>query len=102
MRHRRNRAGAAILACALPAIAASLQARDARASSTPAGRKTAVDAVFAAYDRTDSPGCALGVFQNGRIEYARGYGMANLELGSANSPQTVYDIGSTAKQFTAF
>jgi CubicO group peptidase (beta-lactamase class C family) len=28
--------------------------------------------------------------------------MANLELGVANSPQTVFDIGSTGKQFTAF
>jgi CubicO group peptidase (beta-lactamase class C family) len=28
--------------------------------------------------------------------------MANLELGVANSPQTVMDIGSTGKQFTAF
>ena len=60
-----------------------------------------VDRIFAQWDRTDSPGCALGVFQNGRIEYARGYGMANLELGVALSPQSVFDIGSTSKQFTA-
>jgi CubicO group peptidase (beta-lactamase class C family) len=63
---------------------------------------TNVDAIFAEYDRTDSPGCALGVFQDGRIEYARGYGMANLEHALANSPQTVFDIGSTSKQFTVF
>ena len=60
-----------------------------------------VDRVFAAYDRTDSPGCALGVYRDGRIAYARGYGMANLELGVALSPQSVFDIGSTSKQFTA-
>jgi len=60
-----------------------------------------VDAIFKEYDRSDSPGCALGVYRNGRIEYARGYGMANLELGIANSPQTVLDIGSTGTQFTA-
>ncbi len=28
--------------------------------------------------------------------------MANLELGVANTPQTVFDIGSTSKQFSAF
>jgi CubicO group peptidase (beta-lactamase class C family) len=61
-----------------------------------------VDAIFAEYDRTDSPGCAVGVFQDGRIEYTRGYGMANLEHALANSPQTVFDIGSTSKQFTVF
>ena len=64
--------------------------------------KAQVDAVFSEFDRSDSPGCALGVFRDGRIEYARGYGMANLELGVANSAQSIFDIGSTSKQFTAF
>ena len=64
--------------------------------------KAKVDAVFHDYDRSDSPGCALGVYRDGRIVYERGYGMANLELGVANSPQSVFDIASTSKQFTAF
>ena len=68
----------------------------------PSDTKSQVDAIFAEYDRSDSPGCALGVYRDGRIVYARGYGMANLELGVANSPETVFDIGSTSKQFTAF
>jgi CubicO group peptidase (beta-lactamase class C family) len=42
------------------------------------------------------------VYRDGKIAYERGYGMANLELGVANSPQSVFDIGSTSKQFTAF
>ena len=60
-----------------------------------------VDRIFAQWDRTDSPGCALGVYRNGRVDYSRGYGMANLELGVSVSPQSVFDIGSTSKQFTA-
>jgi CubicO group peptidase (beta-lactamase class C family) len=64
--------------------------------------RRAVDSVFIKYDRTDSPGCALGIYRDGRILYARGYGMANLELGIAISPRTVFDIGSTSKQFAAF
>src|SRR5438876_12251792 len=60
-----------------------------------------VNQIFATWNRTDSPGCALGVYRDGRIEYARGYGMANLELGVPLSPQSVLDIGSTSKQFTA-
>jgi CubicO group peptidase (beta-lactamase class C family) len=64
--------------------------------------RSQVDALFSEYRRTDSPGCALGVFRNGRIDYAQGYGMANLELGVAIAPSTVFDIGSTSKQFSAF
>ncbi|MEO7962362.1 MAG: serine hydrolase domain-containing protein [Gemmatimonadaceae bacterium] len=64
--------------------------------------KTArVDSVFRAFDRTDSPGCALGVYQDGAIKYARGYGMASLEHSVPISPRTVLDVGSISKQFTA-
>ncbi len=60
-----------------------------------------VDSVFRAFDRTDSPGCALGVYQDGAIRYARGYGLASLELSVPLSPRTVLDVGSISKQFTA-
>lgn len=59
------------------------------------------DRVFRAFDRTDGPGCALGVYQNGAIRYARGYGMASLEHGIPLTPRTVLDVGSISKQFTA-
>ena len=59
------------------------------------------DSVFRALDRSDGPGCAVGVFRNGAVRYARGYGMANLELGVAITPHTVFDVGSVSKQFTA-
>ncbi|MCI0387404.1 MAG: serine hydrolase [Acidobacteria bacterium] len=60
-----------------------------------------VDRIFAQYDKPDSPGCALGVIKDGKLVYARGYGMANLEHGIPNGPKLVYDIASTSKQFTA-
>lgn len=60
-----------------------------------------VDSVFAAIDRTTSPGCAVAVYRDGAIAHARGYGMANLEYGIANTPRSVFDIGSTSKQFSA-
>lgn len=60
-----------------------------------------IDSVFARYDRTISPGCALGIYRDGKILYGRGYGMANLEHAIAITPRTVFDIGSTSKQFTA-
>jgi CubicO group peptidase (beta-lactamase class C family) len=61
-----------------------------------------VDSVFAAFDRTSGPGCAVGVSRAGRVAYARGYGMADLGHGLAITPGTVFYIASTSKQFAAF
>ena len=60
-----------------------------------------VDKLFAEWDTTVSPGCALAVIQDGRIIYERGYGMAKIEDGLAMTPAKIFDIGSTSKQFTA-
>lgn len=60
-----------------------------------------VDKVFADLEKPGSPGCALGVFRDGKVIYAKGYGLASIELNSPITSQTVFDIGSTSKQFTA-
>ncbi|MFO7260206.1 MAG: serine hydrolase domain-containing protein [bacterium] len=60
-----------------------------------------VDSLFAEWDRPGSPGCALGVVQDGRLVYARGYGYANLDHDVPISPKTVFYIASVSKQFTA-
>ena len=60
-----------------------------------------VDRLFATWDKSGSPGAAIGIIKDGRIIYARGYGMANLEYDIPNTPQTVFRIGSTSKHFTA-
>jgi CubicO group peptidase (beta-lactamase class C family) len=60
-----------------------------------------VDKIFAEWDTTASPGAALAVIRDGKIIYERGYGMASLEDGLVMTPQKVFDIGSTSKQFTA-
>lgn len=44
---------------------------------------------------------AVLVARDGQVLFARGYGMANLEHGIANSPQTKFRLGSITKQFTA-
>jgi CubicO group peptidase (beta-lactamase class C family) len=61
----------------------------------------AVDAIFSAWSTDTSPGCALGVYGDGRMIYSRGYGMADLERRVPITPHTVFDIGSTSKQFAA-
>jgi len=61
-----------------------------------------VDSIFERYTRPGSPGCALAVIRDGRVAYQQGYGLANLEHSVPVMPSTVFNIGSMAKQFTAF
>ena len=60
-----------------------------------------VDRIFAEWNTTSSPGCALAVVKDGHMIYEHGYGMANLELSVAITPQSVFDIGSVSKEITA-
>jgi CubicO group peptidase (beta-lactamase class C family) len=61
-----------------------------------------LDAMFAEYAKPGSPGCAFALYERGRVLYAKGYGLASIEHGVAIDPsRTVFDIGSTSKQFTA-
>ena len=64
-------------------------------------QRRAIDAIFKPYDKPAVPGCALGVFRDGRMAYARGYGWADLERRVPITPATLFDIGSTSKQFAA-
>ena len=92
-----RRVGSGIVACALVAGTCSAP----RASRAQDKASAAVDEVFADFTKAGSPGCAVAVFRNGRIIYARGYGLANIEEDVPIMPQSVFDIGSTSKQFTA-
>jgi CubicO group peptidase (beta-lactamase class C family) len=60
-----------------------------------------VDKLFAQWDKPDSPGCALGVIKDDKFVYKRGYGSANLDYNTPLSPESVFYIASTSKQFTA-
>lgn len=60
-----------------------------------------IDALFARFDTPTSPGCSLGIMSDGRMLYARGYGMANIDAGIANDSSKLFDIASDSKQFTA-
>lgn len=85
------------------AVVALLACAAAWAQTLPATKAVdtgKVDDVFAKFGST-TPGCALGIIQNGKLTYSKGYGMASLELGVPITPPTVFDIGSTSKQITA-
>ncbi len=61
----------------------------------------AADTVFARWNSTHTPGCAVGVAREGKVLLTRGYGMADLETGAPITPETIFESGSVAKQFTA-
>ncbi|KGE08039.1 hypothetical protein LA03_24285 [Burkholderia gladioli] len=60
-----------------------------------------MDDLFQAYKRGDAPGMVVGVARHGRTLYRRGFGLASVELGVANTPSTRMRIGSTSKHFTS-
>src|SRR2546427_8935253 len=64
-------------------------------------KAVAVDEIFVDLTKAGSPGCALGVYRDAKMIYSKGYGLANLEENVPITPQSVFDIGSTSKQFTA-
>jgi CubicO group peptidase (beta-lactamase class C family) len=51
--------------------------------------------------RSHIPGMSIAIIRNGKIEKVKGYGLANVELNAAASPETIYQSGSVGKQFTA-
>lgn len=61
-----------------------------------------VDALFAPYTGQNVPGCAIAVDRNGKRDYQKGYGSANLETGSPVTPHTSFHAASLNKQFVAF
>jgi CubicO group peptidase (beta-lactamase class C family) len=81
---------------AIVAIAPSLVGAQTLAADTTAR----VDAIYSRFG-TGTPGCALEVLRGGAAIYSKGYGLASLELRVPISPRTVFDIGSSSKQFTA-
>lgn len=70
----------------------------------PQSYKTAakrIDSLFASYN-TQTPGAAVAVVKDGKVVFMKGYGMANLDHNIPITPQTVFNIASVSKQFTAF
>src|SRR5688500_9976027 len=63
--------------------------------------KPKVDALFDHWNKPDCPGMVCAVMQDGEIIYEKGFGMADLEHDEPLSPDSVFYIASTSKQFTA-
>ena len=59
------------------------------------------DYVKAQMERQHIPGISIVVIKDQKIIKSMGYGLANVELNVAATPDTVYKIGSVSKQFIA-
>jgi CubicO group peptidase (beta-lactamase class C family) len=81
---------------ALTAVAALLLAIPVSAQD----RTAEIDRIFGSVT-SSTPGCAVGVSQRGKVIVDRAYGLANVERSVPLSPASVFDIGSTHKQFVA-
>lgn len=60
-----------------------------------------IDTVFERWTQPGSPGCALGLSGPGVGSVAKAYGLANLEFNAPITPDSIFESGSVAKQFTA-
>ncbi|MGQ8364064.1 serine hydrolase domain-containing protein [Glaciecola sp. 1036] len=62
---------------------------------------TDIDNIFSAIDPNNSPGCSVGLIEDGRFIHKKGYGLANLELNVPLDGKQVHRMASVSKQFTA-
>ena len=89
-------AGLALFALGL-ACAPSLQAHEPAAGPTP----EAIDAaVRATIERYRLPGIAVGVIEDGKVVYARGYGETVAGSGDQVTTKTLFKIASNSKAMT--
>jgi CubicO group peptidase (beta-lactamase class C family) len=60
-----------------------------------------IDQLFADYNKPGSPGASVMVIHGGKVLFAKGYGMADLEAKVPCSTNTNFRLASVTKQFTA-
>ena len=85
----------------LPLLAALAIGPAAPALHAQTALELRVDSAFTRYANLDSPGCAVGVAEGGRVVLERAYGMADLERNVPITTATIFEAGSVSKQFTA-
>jgi CubicO group peptidase (beta-lactamase class C family) len=74
------------------------RADDGAMTDSPAAE---VDRLCANWNQPGAPGVSVAVSRNGVVLYERAFGTANLELSVPLKPESVFQVASVAKQFTA-
>jgi CubicO group peptidase (beta-lactamase class C family) len=62
---------------------------------------TRIDSLFAGFDHPNAPGASVMVIHNGKPVFAKGYGLANLDIKTPCTSNTNFRLASVSKQFTA-
>ena len=60
-----------------------------------------IDRLFSTWTNTQAPGYAIGITENNKLVYQKYFGLANLQFDSPINAQSIFDVGSVSKQFTA-
>ena len=85
----------------LAAMAASARAQRATRGGAPS-LEAAVDSIAeAALKERSIPGLSVAVMRGAQMVLAKGYGFADVERKIPAAPETIYQVGSISKQFTA-
>jgi CubicO group peptidase (beta-lactamase class C family) len=84
-----------------PHIAAAAPGPAPVKSGGPVSPDKQIDAIFKEWDSPNTPGASVAVIQHGKIVFAKGYGVANLEYNIPIKPDTIFHVASVSKQFTA-
>ncbi len=61
-----------------------------------------IDSLIGCWSSDNTPGGVVGIIKDGGFIFKRSYGMVNMDYVLPNAETTVFNVGSMAKQFTAF
>ncbi|GAC1560246.1 MAG: serine hydrolase domain-containing protein [Vulcanimicrobiaceae bacterium] len=91
------------LSCGAWAAPRATRAAAASRGACPSAQKIARVERFArdVLERSRTPGLSLGVSVDGRVCFARGFGVADVTSETPVTPHTTFSVGSITKQFTA-
>ncbi len=92
-------AAASIVMTSAPACAQSQAADSSRAAPVDAQRVDAL--VAAAMKAFGTPGVSVGIVKDGKLVFAKGYGVGDMGDPVPVTPETIFAIGSNTKAFTA-
>jgi D-alanyl-D-alanine carboxypeptidase len=70
-------------------------------AQTTADNSSQVDALMSRWSHGNTPGAVIIAIRDGRVLHEKGYGMANVATKEPINSNTVLDIASLSKQFTA-
>ncbi|WP_115463040.1 serine hydrolase domain-containing protein [Winogradskyella aurantiaca] len=60
-----------------------------------------IDSLFMGWTEANHPGGSIGIMKNGSVIYSKAFGLASLEYQIPNTVETIFNVGSVSKQFTA-